>query len=226
MSTTPAETPAPPGAAAFIAANLPVLEVPTVPEIRLHKAGPESGLWRLAQADESFDAPYWAHYWGGGLALARYVLDHPETVAGRRVLDLGCGSGLVGIAAALAGAREVTCVDIDPYAIVATELNAALNRVSLTTTHGDVLNGPLPAADIILLGDLFYNQALADNVTALFDNCLAANIAMLVGDPRRATLPQEGLRLRAEYPGLDFGDGAGAPHRRNAVFEFVARKSR
>lgn len=219
MDGTIAHAGLPPEVAAFIAANLPVHEVPTVPEIRLHKAGPTSGLWRLAQADETFGAPYWAHYWGGGLALARHVLDHRETVAGRRVLDLGCGSGIVGIAAALAGAREITCIDIDPYAIVATQLNATLNNVSLSTKRGDILDDPPPAADIVLVGDLFYEQTLADRVTAFLDRCLAANIEVLVGDPRRATLPQTRLRLLAEYPGLDFGDAA---EKKNAVFAFVA----
>jgi predicted nicotinamide N-methyase len=221
MSATIAETGLSPEVAAFITGNLPVFEVPTVPEIRLHKASPQSGLWRLAQADAAFDAPYWAHYWGGGLALGRYILDHRETVSGRRVLDLGCGSGLVGIAAALAGAREVTCIDIDPYAVVAAELNAAMNNVSLSTKCSDILDGPPPAADIILVGDLFYDQTLADRVTVFLDRRLTANIEVLVGDPRRATLPLARLRLLAEYPGLDFGDVAGATQKQNAVFRFV-----
>jgi predicted nicotinamide N-methyase len=216
--TTDAEPPC--DVAAFIEANLPVLEVPTVPEIRLHKASPTSGLWRLAHADHAFDAPYWAHYWGGGLALARHVLDHGETVAGRRMLDLGCGSGLVGIAAALSGARGVTCIDIDPYAIAATKLNAVINGVAVTTKRGDILDEPTPAADIILVGDLFYDQTLADRVTAFLDRCLAAKIEILVGDPWRATLPRKRLRILAEYPGLDFGDASGS-QRKNAVFTFA-----
>ena len=106
--------------AAFIRMNLPVAPVPGVPEIELHKACPTSGLMRLARQDEDgFAAPYWAHYWAGGLALARYVLDHPGAVAGRRVLDLGAGSGLVGIAAAKAGAREVVAAEVDRYAAAA-----------------------------------------------------------------------------------------------------------
>ncbi len=221
MDGTIARTGLPPEAPAFIAANLPVLEVPTVPEIRLHKASPASGLWRLARADDAFDAPYWAHYWGGGLALARHVLDHPETAAGRRVLDLGCGSGIVGIAAALAGAGEVTCVDIDPYAIAATELNAVLNNVSLSTLLGDILDGPPPAVDIVLVGDLFYEQTLAGRVTVFLDQCLAANIDILVGDPGRATRPRTRLRLLAEYPGADFGAAADF-QKSNAVFAFAA----
>jgi predicted nicotinamide N-methyase len=210
-------------AAAFIEANLPLTPVPTIPEIRTHKAGPRSGLWRLAQADEAFDAPYWAQYWGGGLALARHVLDHSRIVANRNAIDLGCGSGLVAIAAAKAGARSVTAIDIDPYAIGAAQLNAAANGVTLAVTCADILSGDPPAADIILAGDLFYECELAERVTAFFDRCLAANIEILVGDPWRAPLPRERLELIAEYSGLDFGDAAGAS-RMNAVFRFVASR--
>ena len=116
---------------AFIRANLPLVPVPTVPEIRLHRAQPSSGLWRLAEgAGRDFGVPYWAYPWPGGIVLARYILDHPEVVEGRRVLDLGAGSGLVAIAAAKAGAREVIATDIDPYAVPALRLNAAANGVT------------------------------------------------------------------------------------------------
>src|SRR3546814_5544539 len=110
----------PPDAAAFIRAHLPVLPVPGLPEIHLHKAVPASGVGRLA-GDE---APYWAHYWAGGVALARYILDHPERVAGRRVPDLCAGSGLVEIAAMKAGARDGIAIYADPHAPAAVELNA------------------------------------------------------------------------------------------------------
>ena len=206
---------------AFIKENLPLAPVPTVPEIRTHKAGPRSGLWRLAQADEAFEAPYWAQYWGGGLALARHVLDHPNIVADRNVIDLGCGSGLVAIAAAKAGARSVTAIDVDPYAIAATELNAAANDVRIAATCAEILSADPPVADIILAGDIFYDSELAERVIVFFDRCLAANIEILVGDPWRTPLPRDRLELIAEYPGLDFGDAAGAT-RLNAVFRFGA----
>ena len=125
--------------------NLPVAAVPDVPEIRLHKARPTSGLMRLARQDEEgFGAPYWAHYWAGGLALARYVLDHPGVVAGKRVLDLGAGSGLVGIAAAKAGAREVVAAEVDGYAVAALQLNMKLNEASISVLHGDVTSARRP----------------------------------------------------------------------------------
>ncbi|TWB18104.1 putative nicotinamide N-methyase [Rhizobium sp. ERR 1071] len=190
----------------FIATNLPVLPVPGMPEIRLHKAGPQSGLRRLAERDPQFGSPYWAHYWGGGLVLARHLLDRPESVAGHRVLDLGAGSGIVGIAAAKAGAAKVYAADVDPYAIAAIELNAALNDVMIDTVLADLTQSEPPDVDIICVGDLFYEAALAGNVIAFLDRCLAREIMVLIGDPWRAHLPTSRLRLLAEYTVPDFGE--------------------
>ena len=204
----------------FIRSRLPLVPVPFVPEIHLHKAGPKSGLWQLAEKDEAFGAPYWAHYWGGGLALARHILDHPGTVAGQRVLDLGAGSGIVGIAAAKSGANQVIAADIDRYAIAATRLNAKANGVAVATVCGDLLAELPPAVDVVLVGDLFYEEELAARVTAFLDGCLRAKIAVLVGDPLRAFLPLARLRLLAAYNGTDFGLG-GEPST-SAVFAFGA----
>ena len=189
-----------------------------MPEIRLHRTGPQSGLWRFAEADENFGNPYWAHHWGGGLALARHALDHPEAVADKRVLDLGAGSGLVAIAAAMAGASHVLAVDVDPYAIVATEVNAAANGVAVATLRGDLTGETPPDVDVVLVGDLFYEAELAKRVTGFLDRCLAAGIGVLIGDPWRAHLPRGRLKLLAEYPGGDFGDGDAL--KLNAVFAF------
>lgn len=205
----------------LIRARLPLAPVPSIPEIRLHKADPRSGLSRLAEADANFTSPYWAYSWGGGLALARHVLDHPETVHHQRVLDLGAGSGIVAIAAARSGAAYVIAADIDRYAIAAIGLNAAANDVSITPLHADLTESEPPDVDIILVGDLFYEEALARRVTAFLDRCFAAGITILVGDPLRAWLPRERLRLLAEYPGLDFGLGAQAESKANAVFAFT-----
>lgn len=191
-----------------------------MPEIRLHKAGPGSGLSRFAQTDRSFDTPYWAYHWGGGLALARHILDHRESVAGRRVLDLGAGSGIVGIAAAMSGAGHVMAADVDRYAIVATDLNAAANGVVVETFHGDLTAGSPPDVDVVMVGDLFYEAALAARVTAFLNRCLAAEIEVLVGDPWRAFLPHERLKLLAAYPGGDFGS-SGGDSRGNAVFALI-----
>jgi predicted nicotinamide N-methyase len=205
----------------FIAARLPLAPVPSVPEIRLHKAGPHSGLWRLAEQDrQGFGPPYWAHYWGGGLALARYILDHAETVAGRRVLDLGAGSGIVAIAAAKAGALEVIAADIDRYAVAVIGLNAAANEVTVSTLLGDPTAGPPPRVDVIAVADLFYERSLAERVTTFLDRCLGAGICVLVGDPWRAFLPRARLHLLAEYPVSELGHGSGAAPMPGAVFSF------
>lgn len=186
--------------AAFIRANLPVVPVPGLPELRLHKAGPASGVGRLGDA-----APYWAYWWGGGLALARHVLGDPDCVGGRRVLDLGAGSGLVGIAAARAGASAVIASEIDPHARVAIGLNAALNQVAIAEVLGDGTDGPVPDVDILLVGDVFYAPDVAARVTSFLDRCLAAGVEILVGDPWRAPLPVERLTLLARYDVTETG---------------------
>lgn len=188
-----------------------------MPEVRLHRAGPRSGLMRLAEADPDFGSPYWARTWGGGLALARHVLDHPETVAGKRVLDLGAGSGLVAIAAALAGAGEVRAADVDPYAVTATRLNAKANGVAVETILDDLTTGEPPAVGLMLVGDLFYDPDLATRVLAYLQRCVAAGIEVLIGDPWRASLPTDRLAVVAEYPVADYGDPDGAA-RAAAVF--------
>ncbi len=203
----------------FIRANLPIVPVPSIPEIRLHKAGPSSGLRRLAEFDEhGFGSPYWAYYWGGGLVLARHILDRPEVVAGRRVLDLGAGSGIVGIAAAKAGASQVTAAEIDSRAMAALGLNAAANGVTISTILGDLTAGPPPPIDVVAVGDLFYESDLAKRVTAFLDRCLEAGIDVLIGDPWRAFLPRSRLQLIAEYSVLDFGMAEDAATRPSAVF--------
>lgn len=200
----------------LIAERLPIAPASSLPEIRLHRADPQIGLRRLlAEWSKVSDAPYWAYAWGGGLALARHVLGHPEAVAGRRVLDLGTGSGLVAIAAAKAGAASVTAVDVDPCAIAAATLNAAANAVRLNALIADPTAGPPPEADIVLVGDLFYERKTARRVTGWLDRCLEAGIPVLIGDPWRAHLPRGRLRLIAEYPVRDFGS---AEERASGIF--------
>ena len=190
-----------PDAAAFIRDNLPVKPVATVPGIVLHQAGPSSGLGRLA-GDLS---PYWAYAWAGGLALARFVHEHPERLAGRSVLDLGSGSGLVAIAAAKAGADRATAAEVDRNALAAIRLNAALNGVCLDIVEEDLTcNGPV-AADLVLVGDLFYDQRLARRVSRFLDRCLSDGAEVLVGDVGRAHLPRQRLQPLATYEVPDFG---------------------
>lgn len=207
---------------AFIRANLPLTPAPGAPEVLLHLAGPRSGLMRLAAADPDFGSPYWARCWGGGLALARHVLDHPGAVAGKRVLDLGAGAGLVAIAAMKAGAARVLAVDVDPYAVVATRLNAEANAVIVETRTADLTDGAPPSdVDLVLVGDLFYDADLAGAVLPFLERCASAGVAVLIGDPWRAHLPADRLRMLAEYPVADFGDPGGVL-RNAAVFSLLA----
>ncbi|MEJ0012660.1 MAG: 50S ribosomal protein L11 methyltransferase [Bauldia sp.] len=206
---------------AFIRENTRLAPVPSQPDIRIHMAHEATGLWRIAEGSDP-PPPYWAFPWAGGLALARYVADHPEIVRSRRILDLGTGSGLVAIAAMKQGAASALAGDVDPYAVAAATLNAAANDVAITVTGRDLTGGPPPAVDVVLVGDLFYEAALAARVARFLDGCLAAGIEVLVGDPHRAYLPLERLRLIAEYAVPDVGDVEGRTPRPGAVFAFVA----
>lgn len=212
---TPLEDGAP-AAAAYIRANLPLAAAPGVPEIRIHTAVPASRLRRLAAGRN----PYWAWCWAGGLALARHLLDSPELVAGRRVLDLGAGSGLVAIAAARAGARHVCAVDVDPDACVAAGLNAAANGVRIEIACADPLDGPPPEADVVLAGDLFYDRVTARRAEAFLARCASDGRLALIGDPGRAFLPLPRLRRIADYAARDFGE-SGAGESRASVFSLL-----
>lgn len=185
----------------FIRAHMPLAPVPGVPGIVLHTNHPGSGLRRLTGAD----VPYWAYQWAGGTVLARHILGDPATVEGRSVMDLGAGSGLVAIAAARAGAARALAAEVDPQARVAIELNAAANGVGVTTVGDDLLDGPPPAADVVLVSDLFYADDLAARLAPFLDRCVAAGIAVLVGDPYRKPLPLDRLTLIAEAAVPDFG---------------------
>lgn len=170
----------------------------------LYGAHSGSGLGQLAGCGAS---PYWAYPWAGGLALARYLADHPTAVVGRRVVDLGSGSGLVAIAAAKAGAHSVLAVDVDRLAVAAVALNAALNGVAVTTCLGDLTDAPPPDADVVLAGDLFYDAGVATRATAFLGRCAEAGLEVLIGDPGRAFLPTGRLLPIAEYGVSDFAGG-------------------
>ena len=202
-------------ARAFIAANLPIQPAPGLAEILIHTATPQSGLRRLVAGRN----PYWAWCWAGGLALARHVLAHPETVAGLRVLDLGSGSGLVAIAAAKAGAAHVLAVDNDADAVAAAEANAAANAVTVAALCADILDTPAPDVDVVLVGDLFYDRAVAGCVTRFLARCAESGARILVGDPGREFLPLDRLEPVADYPARDFGE-SGAGEGRARVYRF------
>jgi predicted nicotinamide N-methyase len=163
-----------------------------VPEVTIHQADDPIGLWELNEGEYRTEQPppFWAFAWAGGQALARYVLDHPDTVAGRRVLDLASGSGLVAIAAVLAGAAHVRAVEVDPLAVAAIELNAATNGVSVSTELADVLDTDAAGTEVVLAGDVFYSKAMADRVFGFLRRAAKHGALVLVGDPGRAFLPR------------------------------------
>ena len=167
----------------------------------------------LAAGRTGLDPPFWAFAWAGGQALARYLLDHPETVEGQRVIDVASGSGLVAIAAAKAGAAAVTAYDIDPVAAAAIAVNAAANGVAVHAACADILDQdglPSPDTDVVLVADAFYERDLADGVMRFLERGCTRGAAVLVGDFGRAYLPRDHLRPLATYdvPGLRVLEGS------------------
>lgn len=214
---------APPAdAASIIREQLPLAAVPSLRGVFLHLATPRSGLRRLLDRSETGLPPYWAYPWAGGLALARHVEEHPEVVRGRHVLDFGAGSGLVGIAAALAGAAGVVAAETDGTGRVALGLNAAANGVELAIIGSDLTGGAPPPVDVVLAGDVFYDPAVAERALHFFDACLAAGIEVLIGDVGRAYLPLARLRRLAAYPVPDFGHGRTTERLSGGVYALLA----
>jgi predicted nicotinamide N-methyase len=190
--------------------RLRLVEAPLVPEVRLHLAEDAIVWWARMEAQTGgvLTAPFWATAWPGGQAVARYVLEHPGTVAGRRVLDVASGSGLIAIAAGLAGAAAVTANDIDPYALAAITLNAMANGVTVTTCPGDLLDGDGGDVDVVLAGDVFYNQAIATRMWPFLRRAAARGAHVLVGDPGRGHLPGDRMTTVASYPAPAADDSA------------------
>jgi predicted nicotinamide N-methyase len=187
--------------AGFIRANTAVMAPPHVPEIRLHLADEAHDLWARTEEELheiGLEPPFWAFAWAGGQGLARYVLDHPGCVAGRRVLDFATGSGLVAIAAARAGAAQVAASDIDPFCETAVALNAELNGVEIGYEAGDLVGASVDA-DVLLAGDVFFDREMSAALVPWFTALAASGVSVLVGDPGRAYLPRERLRLLASY---------------------------
>lgn len=187
---------------AFVLRQTRLRPVPGLETIRLHLADEVLPLWgavQLESRDPDAPLPYWAFAWGGGLAIAHYLRDHPEAVAGRRVFDLASGSGLVAIAALNAGASTVTAADIDPFAVAAIGLNARANGHRITVLARDVLDEPPPDVDVVLAGDCWYEAGLAERVLPWLRRVRAAGIDVLVGDPGRRYLPAAALEEVATY---------------------------
>lgn len=208
----------------FIQINTSVMSPPLVPEVKLHLADEAVPLWQKTEdelGEMGLPPPFWAFAWAGGQALARYILDSPGEVSSFTVLDLATGSGLVGIAAALAGA-EVVAADIDAFATLAAEMNAKLNDVKLDIVCEDLLTRPPARFDVVLVGDLFYEKTLAERCLAWLRECQSQGSLVLIGDPGRSYLPKVQLEKLAEYNVPVTRDLEDAEIKRTAVWRLKA----
>jgi predicted nicotinamide N-methyase len=188
---------------AFVLRHSRLQEVPDLSGLRLHLADDVLATWRATQdatGDRDAPIPYWAVAWGGGLAIAGYLREHPEAVSGRRVLDVGSGSGLCAIAAMRAGALAATAVDVDPFAAAAIRLNARANRVRVEVSEDDILDSePPPEIDMILVGDCWYEEGLATRLTRWVPRASASGIDVLLGDPGRRYFDRDAVTELASY---------------------------
>lgn len=187
---------------AFVLGNTEIKSPPLVPEIRLHLATEVTPIWQATEDSLSrgpVPPPFWAFAWAGGQALARYLLDHPQIVAGREVLDIGSGSGIVAIAAAMAGAAHAVAAEIDPFATAAIALNAPLNQVKVAIETRDLLDRGAAGWEVALAGDICYEEPMSSRATAFLRRIAGRGRLALLGDPGRAYLPRDGVVERARY---------------------------
>jgi predicted nicotinamide N-methyase len=188
-------------AKAFIRANTRIAAVPGLP-LRMYQADELTPIWEATEKDlaaVNVAPPFWAFPWAGGQALSHYLTDNPEAVRGKRVLDIACGSGLVGVAAALAGAAEVVANDIDAICEAAVALNAELNGVTIGWLGGNLLADEPPPYDVIVAADVFYEQRPAQMFRAFLERAHANGTAIFAGDPGRTYFPRDAFRQVAEY---------------------------
>ncbi|CAM3424360.1 methyltransferase [Kibdelosporangium persicum] len=191
-----------PSTAAFVRAHTRLGVAPHVPEIQLHLAQDAFDLWERVEGEvgrKGLAPPFWAFAWAGGQALARYVLDNPGIVAGRSVLDVAAGCGVVALAAAKAGAQRVVANEIDQFAIDAIVLNAQANDVTVQTQFGDMVDGDAEGFDVVLAGDIFYDTAVTSRMMPFIRRLQARGVTVLVGDPGRKHLPREQFTRVAQY---------------------------
>ena len=186
----------------FIRTQTQILPPAIIPEIKLHLATEVTPLWqmteeRLRHAD--LPPPFWAFAWPGGQGVSRYILDHPELVKDKRVLDFAAGCGIAAIAAMKAGAKSALAVDIDALALHAIALNAEKNNVVVATSDGVALTQPFTKADVIFAGDICYQQAMSARLTRWLRLCVERGTLVLLSDPGRAYVPQEGMVKLASY---------------------------
>jgi predicted nicotinamide N-methyase len=167
----------------------------------LHLADEAHDLWHKTEDElqqSGLQPPFWAFAWAGGQGLARHVLDHPECVRGKSVIDFATGSGLVAIAAKISGAKSVLAADIDPFCADAVALNSAINKADLLFSSDDLI-GASSDAQVLLAGDVFYDREMASKVTPWFERLSQQGVTILVGDPGRAYLPREKLKQLSEH---------------------------
>ncbi len=187
--------------AAFIRQHTRLIPVPLVPEIALHTADDATTLWQLTEdglATRGLPPPFWAFPWAGGQALARYILDRPDTVRNARVLDVASGSGLAAIAARLAGAGETIANDIDAFALAAATLNAEVNGVTVEVCGSDLLTRDA-GWDVVLASDIFYERDTAAAVTLWLQRLARRGAAVLIGDPGRTYFDRTLFEPLASY---------------------------
>jgi predicted nicotinamide N-methyase len=185
----------------FIQAQTTLVSPPLTPEIRLHLATEITPIWEATEATlaaNNLPPPYWAFAWPGGQALTRFLLDHADRVRGKRVLDFAAGSGLSAIGAKMAGAERVSANEIDDFAVEAILLNAAANNIALEVMRHDLI-GQNEGWDIVLAGDVCYERPMADRVIPWLRGLAGEGVTVLMGDPGRAYLPEQGLVEVATY---------------------------
>lgn len=211
--------------AVFVRRNTVIAAPPLVPEIRLHLATEVTPIWQATEeilARGAVPPPFWAFAWAGGQALARYLLDNPSVVVGRFLLDFGAGSGIVGIAAAKAGATRVLAADIDHFAAAAIAANAALNGVDIEITISDVVGTADPRWEVITAGDVCYEQSMASRVTAWLKSLARNGRVVVLGDPGRSYLPADGLCECSRYVVPTSRDLEDRDSREGVVWKVVA----
>ena len=211
----------------FIRANTALVSPPLVPEIKLHLATEVVPLWQLTEeelAAQGVPPPYWAFAWAGGQALSRYVLDHPEIVSGKSVLDFGSGSGLVAIAASKAGAERVMAADIDDFAQATIKLNAAANGAIVGTTTADLIDSD-GNWRVILVGDMCYERPLAERLLAWLSDRARHGARVLLGDPGRSYFPKDGVQKLETYRVQTMRDLEDREIRETSVYELSGMRS-
>ncbi len=186
----------------FIRTQTEIAPAGIVPEIKLHLATEVTPLWQLTEErlrEGDLPPPFWAFAWPGGQGMARYILDNPDLVRGKRIVDFGAGSGIAAIAAMQAGAKSALAVDIDTLALTSITLNAELNNVKVDIAEGLDLEKPYTKADIIFAGDICYQQSMSTKLTRWLYLCIAKGVVAYIADPGRAYVPHDGLTKLTSY---------------------------